>query len=379
MVAGLEVRHGGPPRVAASLTSALSRTGVSSTIFSPAYAEDEEHLVSAPKATIRMFEIGRLARWWPGYSLDLKSALQQEAAGFDVVHIHELWHHPHFAAARVCKALGVPFVVSPHGSLDPWALAIGGLKKRIYSRIWQRDMLGGAAAAHALTATENAQLRDYGYDGPVAVIPNGVNVDEFQQQVSPSLMDEKYVELIGKKVILFLGRLHSKKGLDVLVRAFADIYPTNPGIHLLIVGPDDGYETELKRLIGRMGINCAVTLTGILTGKARLAAMARADIYALPSYSEGFSVGVLEALAAGLPVVISKYCYLPEVVSAGAGLEIEPEVRQVSSALGSLIENPERALKMGRAGRDFVRSKYSWDTVATSFVDLYKSNMKVTQ
>jgi len=187
------------------------------------------------------------------------------------------------------------------------------------------------------------------------------------------------VELIGKKVILFLGRLHSKKGLDVLVRAFADIYPTNPGIHLLIVGPDDGYETELKRLIGRMGINCAVTLTGILTGKARLAAMARADIYALPSYSEGFSVGVLEALAAGLPVVISKYCYLPEVVSAGAGLEIEPEVRQVSSALGSLIENPERALKMGRAGRDFVRSKYSWDTVATSFVDLYKSNMKVTQ
>ena len=326
-----------------------------------------------------MFEIGRLARWWPGYSLNLKSALQQEVASFDMVHIHELWHHPHFAAARVCKALGVPFVVSPHGSLDPWALAIGGLKKRVYSRIWQRDMLGGAAVAHALTATEKAQLRDYGYDGPVAVIPNGVNVDEFQRQVSPSLMDEKYVELIGKKVILFLGRLHSKKGLDVLVRAFADIYPTHPDTHLLIVGPDDGYETELKRLIGRMGINGAVTLTGILTGKARLAAIARADIYALPSYSEGFSIGVLEALAAGLPVVISKYCYLPEVVSAGAGLEIEPQVRQVSSALGSLIENPERALKMGRAGRDLVRSKYSWDTVATSFVDLYNSNLKVTQ
>lgn len=379
VVAGLEVRHGGPPRVVASLTSALSHAGVSSTVFSPAYSSvgsgDEDNLVSAPGATMRMFSTGKLARWWPGHSPDLKSALQQEADRFDVVHIHEMWHHPHFAAARVCKALGIPFVVSPHGSLDPWALALGGLKKRIYSRVWQRGLLDRAAAAHALTATEDSQLRDYGYGGPISVIPNGIDIEEFQLPASPEDMDEQYPELAGKKVVLFLGRLHQKKGLDVLVKAFAELHITNPDIHLLIVGPDDGYEPELRSLIGSLGVTGAVTLTGTLAGEARLDAMNRADVYALPSYSEGFSVGVLEALAVGLPVVISKYCYFPEVVSAGAGLETEPDVGQVATALGSLIDDPDRASSMARAGRELVRSNYSWESVAASFVELYESGL----
>lgn len=381
VVAGLEVRHGGPPRVVASLTTALSRIGVSSTVFSPAYSSasggSEEHLVSAPEATIRMFDTGRLARWWPGHSPNLKSALQQEVGSFDVVHIHEMWHHPHFAAARACKALGIPFVVSPHGSLDPWALALGGLKKRIYSRIWQRGLLGRAAAVHALTATESSQFRDYGYTGPVSVIPNGIDIEEFQHPASPNDMDERYPELVGKKVVLFLGRLHQKKGLDVLVKAFAQLHETDLDIHLLVVGPDDGYEPELRRLIGSLGVIDAVTLTGTLAGNDRLAAMNRADIYALPSYSEGFSVGILEALAVGLPVVISKYCYFPEVESAGAGIETETDVGQVASALGSLIVDPELASKMGRAGRDLVRSRYSWESVAAAFVKLYERNVKV--
>ena len=381
VVAGLEVRHGGPPRVVASLTTALSRVGVSSTVFSPAYSSasgvGKDNLVSAPEATIRMFDTGKLARWWPGHSPNLKSALQREVGSFDVVHIHEMWHHPHFAAARACKALGIPFVVSPHGSLDPWALALGGLKKLIYSRIWQRGLLGRAAAVHALTATESSQFRDYGYTGPVSVIPNGIDIEEFQHPASPNDMDERYPELVGKKVVLFLGRLHQKKGLDVLVKAFAQLHETDLDIHLLVVGPDDGYEPELRRLIGSLGVIDAVTLTGTLAGNDRLAAMNRADIYALPSYSEGFSVGILEALAVGLPVVISKYCYFPEVASAGAGIETETDVGQVASALGSLIVDPELASKMGRAGRDLVRSRYSWESVAAAFVKLYERNVKV--
>ncbi|MDP6824209.1 MAG: glycosyltransferase [Dehalococcoidia bacterium] len=373
VAAGFEVRQGGPPRVVASLTSGLSRAGVSSIVFAAEHVVDHGPLVEAPDASLRLFRTGGLARWWPGHSPDLKRALQREARAADVVHIHEMWHYPHFAAARACKSLGVPFVVSPHGSLDPWALASKQLKKRVYSAIWQRRLLGRAAAAHALTGTEESQLRAYGYSGPVSVIPNGIDVDEFQRPVPPGLMDDRYPELRGKKVILFLGRLHEKKGLDLLVRAFAGLHGTRLDTHLLIVGPDDGYETDVRRMIGEAGIEGSVTLTGPLDGDDRLAAMTRADVYALPSYSEGFSVGVLEALAAGIPVVISTFCYFPEVETAGAGLVTEPDVEEVEAALSTVIDNPELGDRMGKAGKNLVHTGYSWESVASSFIELYGS------
>jgi len=341
-------------------------------VFAAIHAVDHEPLVEAPEASLKLFRTGGLARWWPGHSPDLKLAVQREARAADVVHIHEMWHHPHFATARACKSLGVPFIVSPHGSLDPWALASKRLKKRLYSAIWQRRLLGRAAAAHALTGTERSQLRDYGYSGPVSVIPNGIDVDEFQRPAAPGVMDDRFPELRGKKVILFLGRLHEKKGLDVLVRAFARLHGTRPDTHLLIVGPDDGYETDVRRMIGEAGIEGSVTLTGSLDGDDRLAAMARADVYALPSYSEGFSVGVLEALAAGLPVVISTFCYFPEVETAGAGLITEPDVEQVGTALSAVIDDPGLADRMGKAGRNLVHTGYSWESVASSFIELYE-------
>ncbi|MBT4072239.1 MAG: glycosyltransferase [Chloroflexi bacterium] len=372
VVAGLEVRHGGPPRVVASLTSALKRAGVSSTIFSPVFSGDREHLIDTPDADIRLFGTGKLSRWWPGHSPDMKSALEDEAADYDIVHIHEMWHHPHFAAARASRALGIPFVISPHGSLDPWALALGGLKKRIYSRIWQRDILRNAAAAHGLTDTEANQIRDYGFDGPVPVIPNGIDAGEFQQTGDVAALEHRYPELKGKRVVLFLGRLHEKKGLDLLLEAFIRLHKTRPDTHLLIVGPDDGYRQTLEESIKRAGLS-AVTLTGPFGGDERVGALSRADVYALPSYSEGFSVGVLEALAAGIPSVISTFCYFPEVETAGAGLVVKPKVNEVESALCKILDSPDLSATMGRSATDLVRRGYAWNTIAESYVEMYQA------
>jgi len=175
-------------------------------------------------------------------------------------------------------------------------------------------MLNAAAAVQALTEEEKRSIHRFGVSAPVVTIPNGVSLEDFLDLPSGEVFEQDYPHLQGKIVILYLGRLHPLKGLDLLIKATRLLAIQRKDVHVVIAGPDtEGY---------------------------RKAALSRADIFVLPSYAEGFSMALLEAMASGLPVVITPQCHLPEVAHAKAGFVVEPQAEALAVAMQRLTENP---------------------------------------
>ncbi len=182
-----------------------------------------------------------------------------------------------------------------------------------------------------------------------------------------------YPDLSGKHVILFMGRLHSQKGLDVLARSYVRLSHKFKEVALLVVGPDeDGTQKRMESILKTSPALRTTVFTGMLTGKDKLAALACADLFVLPSYSEGFSTAILEALAAGLPVVISKQCNFPEVSEHDAGFVVELNDTAVTEAISTLLSDDQFRIRMGQNGLNLVREKYTWDAIAASMAGLYR-------
>ena len=373
VIADMTAAWGGPPRAVAALTGALTRHGVECTVYAPTPKPDADGIAWPDTVEVRKFPTGRLAGIWPGHSPRMARELRACVREFDVVHIHELWHHPHYAAATSSRRARVPCVVSPHGTLAPRALGHRAWKKRIYAAAVQRRLLHECAALHAMTEVEQADARRFRVGARVTVIPWGVDPGDCSPPPAREAFEAGHPEVTGKRVVLFMGRLDAVKGLDVLVPAFARAAADRPDLFLVIAGPDHGYRVRTARLIRRAGLSARAAMVGPLSGDERLAALTRADVFVLPSYSEGFSVAVLEALAVGCPAVITHNCNFPEVAVTGAGLVVEPRVDQVADAVARILTEPGLAQRMSARARALIEERYTWDRITGRFVDLYES------
>jgi glycosyltransferase involved in cell wall biosynthesis len=296
--------------------------------------------------------------------------LSQVIAEIDIVHIHGIWQAHCAAAGAVCRQLRRPFMVSAHGMLQPWALRNKRWKKSPYSALVERRNLDRAACFRALTAAEIADYRAYGLQGPVAVIANGVDAPP---GTGSETFFRAFPELEGKRLVLFLSRVHYKKGVDVLCRAWATMANNFPEARLVIAGPD--YENTLARmqaLMWRLRIETQMAYVGTLNGDQKWAALAACEGFALPSYSEGFSVAVLEALAAGRPVIITPGCNFPEAGEAGCGVLVKPSEEGLAAALRAMLErSPAENAAMGARGADLVRRRYSWPVIGRQLAEVY--------
>jgi glycosyltransferase involved in cell wall biosynthesis len=252
-----------------------------------------------------------------------------------------------------------------------------GWKKQAYFKILGNSMLKYAACMHAVSDGEADGFRTLGYSGPIAVIPNGIVQEEFRQLPPPSLAEDIWPELRNRKVVLFLSRLSPEKGLDQLLPAWAKIARNNTGDDLLLViaGPDDrGYRKVLDEMVLSYNLQQHIFFTGMVSGDKKLALISRANIYILPSYSEGFSNSLLENLAAGIPALITPGCHFPEAVRSGAAISVEPHRDAISDGLSTLIDMPERdLLEMGRKGRELVLGSYTWEVAACRLVSVYRA------
>ena len=292
----------------------------------------------------------------------------------DGVHIHGLWEQSTLIAARSARALRKPYIVSAHGMLEPWALSSSRLRKQVYAALFERDNLAGAACLHALTEAEARNYRAFGGNGgkgtPIAVIPNGVNVPE---ALSPEPFLEAFPAARGKRLILFLGRLHPKKGLGLLTGAWGNLAPAHKDACLVLAGPaDEATRVELAQFAAQPGLAGQVLLTGMLERPLAWSALAAAECFTLPSFSEGLSVAVLEAMGAGVPVVITENCNLPEVKMREAGWQIRADAGELQAALGECLRNrPEDNKAIGRRGAALVAERYSWKVVAGQMAELY--------
>lgn len=365
---------GGPPMVIAGLTSALKLRGVDCSVFTSTGRRVGEQDISLDVKSVFQYRTGPLARAWTGHGPGVERALRTAIADTDIVHVHELWHYPHYAAANAARRSGTPYLVTLHGELDPWAIKHHKWRKKIYWMLVQKRLLNGAAAIHAITSEEIHQMSALGIDTPATVIPNGINAEPFGGSFGGTISDSLSNRLRDKRVILFLGRLHRKKGLDLLIRAFRSVRDAYEDVVLVIAGPDEnGYQKYLEDLAQVAGVEDRTIFTGLLADEMKVGILHAADLFVLPSYSEGFSIAVLEAMAAGLPVLISRQCYFPEVSEEGAGIVVETDTQQLASAMSQLLERPEDRRSMGEAGRNLVRERYTWPSIAQKMSTLYAS------
>lgn len=295
-------------------------------------------------------------------------ALTREAA---LLHVHGLWEAHCAIGASAARRARRPYVISAHGMLDPWALKQKSWKKTVYSQLVERRNLGSAACLRAMTLNEAEQYRDFGLKNPIAVIPNGVKIPA---NLSADLFLDHFPEARGRAIVLFLGRIHPKKGLFELCRTWREVRSRFPESHLVIAGPDfAGTESGLRRVVAEQAIQDSVTFTGMLKGPLKWSAYASATVFTLPSHSEGFSVSVLEALGSGTPVLITDACYFPDVQKAKAGWTIGSATEdEILAALTSALELPVPCIRMlGANGAKLVAEKYSWAKIASQFADLY--------
>ena len=302
---------------------------------------------------------------------ELANEFADEVRAADGLHVHGLWEQSTAVACRLARRKGKPYVLSAHGMLEPWALAAKAMKKRIYAALVERENVGGAACLHALTQAEARQYREFGAKGPIAVVPNAVRVPD---ALAAELFLEKYPELRDKRLMLFLSRLHPKKGLTMLLEAWARTAPRHPDAQLVIAGPDaDGMQAKLWSEAARLGIDASVTFTGMLAGAMKWSALAAAEGYVLPSYSEGLSMALLEAMGAGLPVIATRACNMPEITTFNAGWEIDAKVAALTSSLGDFLERSvEENEAKGRNGARLMAARYSPALVATQMAEVYR-------
>lgn len=328
--------YGGPVESVAQLGQYLGSMGITVEVAACADSPRAEWLSRYP---LKVHPLGPgLGRY--GYSRRLVPWLRRHGEGYDAWIINGLWHYHAFATARVARQMVKPYLIYTHGMLDPWsrrAHPLKYLKKLIYWALFEQFTLRHAEAV-CFTATEEARLAERYF--PMGtwrgfVVGAGIERPDSIQPGTAEDLSSTYPELRGKRIWLFLSRLHPKKGLDLLLRSFAGAARQDGALHLLVVGSgEEPYVTRMKSLASRLGIERRVTFTGPMYGPEKWRAYRIAELFVLPSHQENFGIVVAEALAVGLPVCISNRINIwKEVADNGAGLVCDDDVRSLERAL----------------------------------------------
>lgn len=301
------------------------------------------------------------------YARGLKKSFLKDNA--DILHMEALWRYPQLLMTVWKKYKGTPIVCSPHGMLDPYIVKNQGKLKRLISKLFFQKSLESVDCYHALCQKELEDIRAYGLKQPIAIIPNGINLPE---------PDLKFDKTDNKKHLLYLGRLHKKKGVDLLIRAIAAI--KNSDVNLLnnwqidLVGWDhENCKAELEKIVVANHLEDIVVFHGGLFGKEKQRIYATADGYILPSHGEGLPMTVLEAWSWKLPVIMTPECHLPEGYDANAAIKIHDNVESVKKGLVSFFQMDECERKtMGQNGYDLVAKDFTWDVSAKKMIQMYE-------
>ena len=369
--------HGGPSFVLRTMTEALAAKGVS---VSVATTDDN----SGGRLNVRLdapsLENGVIYRYfwrqtrfytvsWPLYRW-----LSSHVADYDLVHIHAIFSFASTAAASVAARRGVPYVICPHGTLNSWGIANRrpNLKQLSLGCI-ERPILTRAACVQFTSEQERLEAQAVAPKVTGRVIPNSMNRASHGTTASQE-MTLRFPELIGKRIVLFLSRLDRKKGLDLLLKAFARVIDQLSDVALVIAGNGEPeFIVELKDSAASLGIENSIVWAGFLEAEAKDAALASANVFVLPSYSENFGIAVIEAMAAGLPVIVSDQVGIhTEIRENSAGVVVSCDAYEVAGAVIRLLMNPVDGKAMAERGRHFAEREYSREAVTDKLLHMYQ-------
>jgi poly(glycerol-phosphate) alpha-glucosyltransferase len=306
-----------------------------------------------------------------GYAPRLARSLH--AQRLSLLHANGLWMYPSLASFRWSRAARRPYLVAPHGMLDPWAVTRAAWKKRLVARWFENAHLAGAACLHALTEAEARAIRACGLANPICVVPNGVDPPAEIKRAPPTWADAAGSD---RKILLFLGRLHPKKGLEGLLAAWRDVRSATGARDWMLVIAGWGeaaYRQRLRDIADAHGLGDSLRFVGPQFGADKAASFACADAFALPSLSEGLPVAVLEAWSYGLPVLMTDACNLPEGFAAGAALRIGADRAGIAAGLRQLFALSDAQRRdIGARGRALVRERFTRRSIGEQMAAIYR-------
>jgi glycosyltransferase involved in cell wall biosynthesis len=360
--------YGGPVRSVGSLCRSLVRLGAEVTVFTTNANGVGPAQVDVPldQPVIRSgIEVYYFRRQWPWslyYSPGLRAACRARIGQFDLVHIAGLWAYPCLVAGTESLRQNVSYVISPRGMLMPWESRHKSWKKLPYFYLSEARRLRGSKGLHCTTQAERHALSAFGLETKGFVIPNGLDISEFDRLPARGALRVRLGIAQHERVLLFLGRLHRKKGIELTLLAFYRLAATSPGVHLVLVGGDeDGYAETIKAQAAEWGLRNRIHVTGELKGHDRLSAYADADAFILLSKSENFGMSVVEALACRLPVVISR----------DVGIVVDHDVDAVVQALQRVLSEGDHVARMRENGRRLAEKEFSEDAVGRQMLEAY--------
>lgn len=369
--------YGGPVRSCYNLAKQLARKGHDVTVFTTDSLDGNKRLKQLHEilddVTIKRFRnISNTLSYRYNISTPIGlTGCPKDFGDYDIVHMHEYRTLQNILVRRHAKRHNIPYILQARGGLTTFFYK--GALKKTFDRLWGYRILRDAAKVIALTKIEVGQYQEMGLpDDKIVVLPNGIDLAEFEHLPPKGQFREKYNIDNSTKIILYLGRLHQIKGIDLLVKAFCKLREDFKNVRLVITGPDDGFLGTLEEMVRELAIEEKVLFTGPLHGEARLAAYVDTEVYVLPSFYEIFGITVLEAMACGTPVIVTDRCGLAEEVDKQAGLVVPYDEKILSQALAEILGDELMRLEFGTKGRALVREKFNWEKITERVEQIYE-------
>jgi len=373
--------YGGPARSGPALLEAMVKCGAQVTAFTtnangPGKILDvsTDHSQLVDGVDVQYFPVNWTgSKLSPFYSAELGRACQERISEFDVVYIPGSWTYPVFAAANAAMKHRIPYVISPRGSFMNWAMGYKGFKKRLYLALVERRIINHAAAIHMTSSLERQQWDQWGFTPLVTTIANGLDTTVYRNLPRRGKLREALNIPPSGTVTLFVGRLHQEKRLELIVASFAIVAAHLPYAHLVIVGKEqDGSGERARKQASQLGLSKRVHFLGQQVGNDLLQAYSDADMLVLLSHRENFGMVVIEALAAGLPVLLSTNVGIArEIDETGAGIMVTPEPDKVATVWKKMLSDVNLRNTMRTKGRTLVSERFEIDAVAVQMLQLF--------
>ena len=370
---------GGPARIIYDHTTEVVRQGHEVDILSPMTPGEKMYPVPEGARLIECVRTTPFSNVYREFSVEMYQYLKKHAHEYDVIHMHGIWHFGSLAPFLIPnKAIKV---ITIHGLLDKWAVAHSKWKKDIVTFLYQKRLLGKADLIQINNTDEEQDVIRYlGYRPKnMVIVPNGMKLDEY----SRSSLPEKGIFRLkngirpDQQLVLFMGRLNVKKGLDLLLPAFQKVHQQLPNAILILAGPDDGYQAETEEFIQKNQLGDRIKLVGMLTDTIKKEALSDADLFVLPSYSEGFSIAVLEAMTSGVPALVSDRVGFGDYIARHQAAYLTPLTSDgVADGLLKILQDNAYADDLAKRAHRMVTENFDIRVVANQLLEEYKKVQK---
>jgi glycosyltransferase involved in cell wall biosynthesis len=331
--------------------------------FDPAYIEQLKNVEVIPIPC--QYNLGLFL-----YSPKMKTWLSQNLSKYDIVHMQDCRSYQHAIVSDYARRLKIPYVLQARGAVLPFFEK--QLLKRCFDIVWGAKVLDNAEKVIAITEDEVAQYSLMGIPGDkIVVIPNGIDLVQYQYLPSKGLFKSKYGIPQEEKIVLFLGRIHRIKGIDLLIEAFSALCEELSNVKLVIVGPDDGFLEDLQKQITQLGIAEKIIFTGPIYGEEKLSAYVDADVYVLPSLYEAFPNTVLEAWTCGTPVIVTETCGISKIVQE-AGIVIKRDSDELARGIKRLLLDGAFSRECCKKGETLIKNEFNSESVIAKIEDCYR-------